>query len=154
MKEIKMPCGEVVIVSDCDYEFLSKIKWHIHKSKVCSYVRSGCGKYRMHNLIMMPEEGKVVDHIDGDGLNNTRENLRICERWQNNGNVRKTTKPTSSKYKGVYYSKSINRWCADIYVNNKKVRLGKYKTENEAGEAYNKAALERWGEFAKLNIIE
>jgi hypothetical protein len=100
---------------------------------------------------MWPET--EVDHIDGDGLNNRLENLRLATTTNNNRNQRKRTGRTySSQYKGVSYRQDRDTWLAAIGVDYKRVKLGTYPTEEEAAKAYDVAALQFFGEFARLNF--
>lgn len=111
----------------------------------------------MHRIVMGLEDNKyVIDHINHDGLDNRKENLRICTSQQNSWN-RSVSGRGTSKYKGVIFSSENNRnkrWKAQIKVNYKRLDLGWYWTEEEAALAYNKAALEHFGEFACLNIVD
>ncbi len=90
------------------------------------------------------------DHINGDGLDNRRSNLRIASPSQNVMNQKKRTK-TSSKFKGCYLEKSTNKWVARITVNYKNIIIGRFKDELKASFAYDEKAKELFGEFAKLN---
>lgn len=106
----------------------------------------------MHRLIMGAPKGKEVDHIDGNGLNNQKSNLRICDRFQNTQNCI-PRKNTTSKYRGVSWGSRENKWKAQISAFNKSHYIGCFSLETKAAEAYNKKAMELFGEFAKLNII-
>lgn len=94
----------------------------------------------------------LVDHIDGNRLNNRRYNLRTCD---NHGNCRNRgkSKNNQSGYKGVFLRKKTGTWICSITKNRKKVFLGDFKTKEEAALAYNEAAIRLHGEFAKLNEI-
>ena len=92
----------------------------------------------------------VVDHIDHDGLNNCKSNLRIATLSENRRNSRKA-KDTSSKYKGVSWHKNNKKWEVKIGFNYKKIHIGYFNNIKEAAEAYNKKAKELFGEFAYLN---
>lgn len=162
MKIIKLTHGLHTEVSDEDFESLSKYKWH---TKVCKYTayacrseRGSCNSYRkqilMHRFLLGTREGEMVDHIDGNGLNNTRENIRIVTAGQNNMNRRLKSHGKSSKYKGVSRYKGRKKWVAHITKDGKTTYLGSFKNEGDAGLAYNKAALELFGEFAALNDVE
>lgn len=113
----------------------------------------------MHRAIMehcgYHIENLMIDHINGNRLDNRRENLRMCNGSQNAANSRKTTSLTSSKYKGVTWSKQSKCWLATIKIDGVLNHLGSFKSEDEdkAAVAYNKAALEAWGEFAHINVI-
>ena len=103
---------------------------------------------RMHRLIASPAAGMVVDHIDGNGLNNTRANLRICRHIDNIRNQAK--RPGSSQFKGVHRRK--NRWGAMIYKDKALHFLGSFLNEIDAAKAYDVAAIEAFGAFARINF--
>jgi hypothetical protein len=119
---------------------------------VACYVENGV-KYnvKMHRLIMNPPEGMHVDHINGDGLDNRRENLRIVTPQQNCANSRKTIMG-QSRFKGVAWCAGANKWRAYIAVDRKQQHLGLFADEIAAAEAYDKRAKEVWGEYARLNL--
>ena len=104
-------------------------------------------------------DGLVVDHIDGNGLNNKTENLRIATATQNNGNQKcnpiklRNGKQVSSQYKGVYLDKQRGLFRAVIRINYKTIRLGYFRDERSAAIAYNDAAVAHYGEFACLNDV-
>ena len=112
--------------------------------------------YRAHRVVWFLVTGedpgdKVVDHVNGDGLDNRFENLRLCEQKENVRNSRKSC-ISRQKYKGV--SKHGKRgYQARINVDGKQVALGTFRTQEEAAEAYNQAAIKHHGEYAKLNEI-
>jgi hypothetical protein len=103
---------------------------------------------------MKPPRGYCVDHKNGDGLNNTRNNLRIVTIAENNYNKRKSLNVRSSKYKGVSIDKRTNKWRAIIYHKYIKIHLGFFDNEEEAARAYDEAAKELYGEYAVLNFKE
>lgn len=105
----------------------------------------------MHQMLLKVNRNSEIDHIDGNGLNNQKANLRECSRSQNNMNQHKTS--GTSKYKGVYYHKLRKKWSAFITLNRKAMYLGLFSSEIEAAEAYNTKAKELFGAFAYLNEI-
>jgi len=116
--------------------------------------------YQMSVIIWEMHNGEVpagmdVDHIDGNRLNNVLQNLRLATRSQNLQNRGKHNVGfvPQSKYKGVSRATGGIGWRAAIYPEGKTVWLGRFKTAKEAAIAYNKAAVEYYGEFAKLNVI-
>ena len=128
--------------------------------------RSGCTPYAqtwdshdsgtrkhitMHSLIMSPPAGFVVDHINGDGLDNRRANLRIASMSQNMANSR--VRNCSSKYKGVTWDKDGSCWRAYIKFQGRRMDLGRYGCELEAANAYDTAARQFFGEFALTNSL-
>lgn len=110
----------------------------------------------LHRVILGTKKGTFVDHIDGDGLNNLRCNLRECSLSQNSRNkLANRTNKLYSKYKGVTSSyKPTKPFRATIFFNGKRISLGLFHKEEDAAIAYNKAALKYFGEFAKLNVID
>jgi hypothetical protein len=105
----------------------------------------------MHRLIMGARPGSEIDHRDGNGLNNTKSNLRFCTHSQNKANTHVAS--GVSRYKGVTWDKSRGVWQAWISVGDRTKWLGRFATEAEAASAYNTAAVHHYGEFAHLNEV-
>lgn len=104
----------------------------------------------MERIIGRPLETKeLVDHIDGNSLNNHRANLRVVTHAQNMKN-RKTSVTCKSGYKGVYFDPSGNKWRVQIYCDGKKIPLGRFDTAEQGYEAYCKAALKYHGQYARI----
>jgi hypothetical protein len=143
------------IVDPEDYQKLSECDWQYVENTTRSYyaahIEGGKIVY-MHRVIINAPVGSIVDHRYGNGLDNRKVNLRIVTRTQNQYNRRKTAKKTSSKYKGVHFKKVINRYSAEICCNGKRTHLGYFDNEIDAAKAYDKAAKELHGEFARLNF--
>jgi len=109
----------------------------------------------LHRFIMDCPIGMEVDHINRDGLDNRRANLRICTR-EENGRNRRIGKNNTSGYHGVSYArteKRKKRWLVSIRAGNRKIHVGRFYTSLEAAYAYNKAAKKYHGEFASLNEL-
>jgi hypothetical protein len=162
MKLLPLSQGKHAIVDDADYEWLSQWKWRIassHSSGVNEYAgRSDYseGKQRLvllHRVIIGAGPGEFVDHIDQNGLNNTRANLRKVTRAQNKQNGRPYRGGTS-QYKGVYWDKKSSKWVASIRVNRKLFRLGAFVDEQAAARAYDDAAREHFGVYARTNFAD
>lgn len=155
MKEIQLTQGKVTQVDDEDYEYLNQWKWLAHYAHGHNYadrgqwnkVKANMDAIKMHRVIMETPPYLDVDHIDGDGLNNQRSNLRNCTRSVNMQN-QKARSP--SGYKGVYYDKGYIR--SMIAKNGKLIHLGYFKTEEEAARAYDQKALELYGPNARINF--
>jgi len=142
-----------------DYEIIKDHKWRIKNVGKCFYAVTDI-KYinkkitiRMHRLIMGFPEGMHIDHINHNGLDNRKCNLRECTGSQNNANQRNQI-GKSSKYKGVCFNKNRNKFVAAIKKDKKQKYLGIYISEIDAAKSYNKAAIEYFGEFANLNVID
>jgi hypothetical protein len=105
----------------------------------------------LHRLIMQAPRGMVVDHVNGNRLDNRRCNLRLATTAENIRNM--AIRGGTSQFKGVYYNTPRGRWRAHICCDRKKLNLGDYATEEAAARAYNKAAIELFGPFARLNPL-
>ncbi|MDD5543925.1 MAG: HNH endonuclease signature motif containing protein [Acidobacteriia bacterium] len=107
--------------------------------------------YLAHRLIFLWMVGRwpkeLIDHIDRNGLNNRWGNLREASKAQNGANA-KLSKANKTGYKGVYFAKKHKKWSASIHVNHKSRNLGLFKSAIEASKAYQRAAVEAFGEFA------
>jgi hypothetical protein len=154
-RKIKLTQGKFAIVDQEDFEKLNAHKWYAKRCGRNFYAhrKNGAGATAsMHRQIMKPPTGYCVDHKNGDGLNNTRNNLRIVTIAENNYNKRKSLNVRSSKYKGVSIDKRTNKWRAIIYYKYIKIHLGCFDNEEEAARAYDEAARELYGEYAMLNF--
>jgi len=148
-KEIKMSNGRTIIVDDEDFEHLNQFKWCAFGNHIGRYSKERKLVY-MHRYLMNTPKEMVCDHINGNPLDNRKSNLRNCTQSQNCMNRRKI-----SGLKGTYWRKEKNRWIAHIVIcidgAKKQIRLGSYKTQEEAARVYDEAAIKYYGEFARLN---
>ena len=156
-KEIELRPGFTVIIDDADYERVSKFRWNLHKTPKNYYAyrneRNGSWRRRQlihHFLLGTETSDTLIDHVNGNGLDNRRENLRICSKKENCRNTPKRCNNTSG-YKGV--GKCGKKWRAMIGVDGKRTHLGVFENIIDAVKAYNDAAIKYHGEFARLNEI-
>jgi len=159
MKQIPLTKGKVALVDDQDYEKLTRHRW---KAKPARKGRPGW--YAARNVwngekwatIFMHQEimglGSRWDHQDGDGLNNQRHNLRPATQVQNLRNRAKAQHQCTSRFKGVEWEPSSKRWRARIGINGRRKSLGRHLTQEAAARAYDSAAIEIFGEFARTNF--
>lgn len=138
--------NKYALVDDEDFEKINQYLWHLSgKYAVKSYgVRPNRTKISMHRFIMNAEKGVMIDHINGNELDNRKCNLRLCTNSQNQMNAKKQSN-SSSEYKGVTKNKP---WRASIGSKT----IGHFNTEIEAAEAYDSKAKELYGEFANINF--
>jgi hypothetical protein len=162
MKQIPLSKGQFAIVDDDDFEWLSQWEWSaIWAEGTQSYyarrMETSCGTrltIRMHRQILGLETGDKLqgDHINGNTLDNRRENLRAVSSAENKRN-RKAHKNNKSGFKGVDLHVGKGRWRSQIYANGRCRHLGYFHDPIEAARAYNAAAKELHGEFARLNVL-
>lgn len=142
-----------------DFDKIKNYTWCIANFSKRFYIVSDlCNKGNrkkilLHRLIMNCPDGMVVDHINHNGLDNRKENLRICTNQENLYNQRKKEGKTS-KYKGVSFFKRDNNWTVRIRINGKSKNLGYFLNEEDAAEVYNQAALKYYGKYAFLNVVK
>jgi hypothetical protein len=157
LKRIELTKGYFALVDDVDYEILSYWLWHVSGSKKMKrYALRNVGNrgVLMHRVIMGLQfsDKEIVDHVNGNSLDNRRSNLRICNIQENSFNKKKTH-GTNSVFRGVCAMKGrVNSWVAHIGVNHQKIYLGYFNDELRAAQAYDEAAKKYHGKFAKLNF--
>jgi len=164
MRTIPLSKGLVAKVDDADFEWLSSYSWHaaISPYSTSPYARTtiylGGGRKNlantsvmMHRLLLDAKKGQFVDHINHDGLDNRRCNLRRCDRGQNGRNSRKKAGVYASDFKGVGWCKRRKKWTACVNVNGRRTLIGRFDDEEDAAIAYDVAAQVFYGAFAKLN---
>jgi len=165
MKEIPLSQGKFALVDDEDFDFLMQWKWHFFKTGNSLYAGRGKhlgyfnGKKKgttilMHREINKTPDGFDTDHIDGNGLNNQKSNLRTATRSQNQRNRSRKSPNKSSKFKGVSWQKQAGKWHASIRIGDKTIHLKNHDKEVDAAKAYNVAAIKYFGEFSCLNQIQ
>lgn len=153
MKEVQLTKGKVALVDDEDFELVSQYTWFADKKGTnLYYAYNSVNSMYMHRLIMKTTDDLIVDHIDHNGLNNQKSNLRNCT-YSQNLHHRKFA-PGITGYKGVTYNKRQNVYQAKMRYDGKYRHIGHFKTAIEAAEAYNKVATQWFGEFASINSIE
>ena len=157
MKEITLSHGLVTLVGDEDFETLKQYSWWPNPDGQTRYAlrhvyegdrRTTIG---MHRQIMNAPKGAVVDHMSHNGLDNRRENLRICTPLRTE-ELATTLTVEEFPFKGVYWSTKVRKWRAEIQVDCARIYLGTFNNEFEAANADDHAAMRCHGEFAWLNF--
>jgi hypothetical protein len=157
--EFPLPGGHAAVVSDADVPRLSQHRWRAVRRQHLEYAVALIDGHQvlMHRFVLDVTDPRVfVDHIDYDGLNNARENLRLVRPKENVRRARKTrSTDRTSEFKGVSLASGRARfsWHARIHVNGRHVLLGTYRTQRKAAAAYNRVARRVFGEFAALNDL-
>jgi len=165
MKEVELTKGYVCLVDDEDYELVSLKSWHIKPSRggrykahtiyACTAIRLGHGRkakvahVSMHRFLMNAAAGQLVDHINGNGLDNRRHNLRFCTRSQNRTNQWHGL----TERRGARFHKRLGLWQSSITVNGKQIHISYFKTPEEASAAYDAKAILLHGEYATTSTL-
>ncbi|MGI0016337.1 MAG: hypothetical protein ACREBU_23195 [Nitrososphaera sp.] len=157
MRYIKLTKGKYAIVDDTDFNWLNQWKWCVNNTGYAfRFQYLGQGRRMvllMHRMIMDTPKGMETDHINGNGFDNQRKNLRMCVREENMRNQKKQSRHTSSVFKGVCWDKKAKRWLASIY-HKRQISIGLFTNEVHAAMAYDIWAKDLFGEFARLNFQE
>lgn len=155
MRFVALTRGQVALVDDEDFEAVSRHRWHARVSGSLFYAqrttpRPHKTEVSMHREIMSAVRGQEIDHINRDGLDNRKANLRFVTRQQNNANMR--GRVGTSQFKGVCWSAYHHKWQAQIRRNGRNQTIGRFNTERAAAVAYDAAAFAQFGEYAWLNF--
>lgn len=137
MKKIPLTQGKYALVDNADFEKVSVLKWHFDRGYAVYKNNRTTGKVYMHRFILNTKIGKYCDHKNRKGLDNRRNNLRICTQSENIYNA-KIHKDNTSGFKGVSWHKINRKWTAYITHKWKRIYLGSYHNKIDAAKAYNK----------------
>jgi len=158
MKKVKLTQRKVALVDDEDFKELNKVNWYaLHDQNnwyAIRFIRRADGSRTaefMHRRILNVPARTITDHRNGNGLDNRKENLRICTVSQNQQNRHRIF--GTSQYQGVNWYKDRRKWIARIMINRKAIHIGYFVSEGLAAIAYNIAALRYFGVDAKLNDV-
>jgi hypothetical protein len=158
MRKIQLTKGFVALVDDEDFEYLNQWKWNAQIGTHTWYAVRNYGKRPnrkklwMHKVIMNTPNKIETDHINNNGLDNRKENLRKCKKEENQWNIPKRKNNTSG-FIGVYPNMTKKKFISKIQFGKIRIHLGSYNTIEEAAYAYDKAAIKYHGNFAKLNGV-
>lgn len=152
MKIIKLTKGKQAIVDDEHYDLLNQWKWCYNGDY--AYRQENNKGILMHRFLLNAKKGEFCDHINRDKLDNRKLNIRICSKAENQQN-QPVRSDSSTGYKGVtpWPRGKVRRWKAYIGINNRVNSLGYYETKEEAAYVYDQAALQLYGDYASLNLI-
>lgn len=157
MRTIELTQGKVALVDDEDFDQVSAFRWSARKNRnsdtyyaVRTDRTSGKRTVLMHRFLLHAQNSVEVDHINGNGLDCRRVNLRLATHSENQRNAARRSDNTSG-FKGVTWNKQISKWRAYIKVDGDQVHLGYFTSKAAARNAYDEAAIRHFGEFARTN---
>ena len=148
---IPLTKGKYALVDEEDYERVNQYNWFVHINQYAS-TRLESKQILLHRFIMDAKKGEFVDHINFNGLDNRKINLRICSKAENQTHQRPSKNKFKTAFKGVYWIKSKNKWRVEVSKMGIRYYMGYYYDEIEAARAYDKKAKELFSEFAYLNF--
>lgn len=154
---IPLTQNQTAIIDLQDYDRISRFRWYVsfngkrRYAERREYSEGLSRRISMHRELLNAPKGMDVDHINWDGLDNRRSNLRLATRSQNMANQPRQTRG-SSQFKGVYFDRCYGKWKAMICVHRKKIHLGRFDVEELAAKAYDRAAITFFGEFSYVNF--
>lgn len=133
VRSIALNCGKVTLVDDDDYALASGYRWTLKRNAHCQYAWGWANgkKIFLHRFLLNPKPTELIDHVDGNGLNNSRSNLRVVTPSQNQSNRQKWV-PGTSTHRGIHWDDGRKRWRARVQIDGKRYLLGSFKTELEA----------------------
>jgi hypothetical protein len=164
---VELSGGQVTLIDTCDLSWVSEYAWRLsNRGYACRTIRLGTGRaakksaLHLHRVIAGAQPGQLVDHLDGDPLNNQRANLRITDHLGNSRNIRNSKNAKCGSYKGVYFVRKSGKWAAHIGAGERKpngkarvIHLGCFATPELAARAYDDAAIRYFGEHAATNFL-
>lgn len=148
--ELPIAGGLNAKVNRCDLHLVESRKWRAFTGNTGIIYAITGRSIRMHRVIV-GLQFPLIDHADGDGLNNTRMNLRVADSSLNAQNSRKM-RGTFGRFKGVSWHKRMKKWESRIFVNGHLIHLGWYTDDSLGAIAYDEAARKYFGEFARVNF--
>ncbi len=150
VQQVELRPGVVALFDDDDAPEILTRRWRLHTAKSGKqYAVTGKRSVFMHHSVISPRPGLYIDHINGNGLDNRRSNLRLCTHAENMRNRR--PQGGSSRFKGVSLNRATGKWRAGITLDGRTISLGTYENERDAAAAYDAAAARLFGEFAATN---
>lgn len=150
--ELRLRSGHTVVVDEQDRPLVESRKWRVADANSSGIAYAYSGTDALHRLIMQPGKGDVVDHVNGNGLDNRRANLRVCAHRENIRNARLLVSAKKrSRFKGVSLHTETGNWQAVIHQNGERLHLGTFGEEEKAARVYDAAAKVFFGRFARTN---